>query len=119
MNRLHSTLQHEVSEREHTKKSRFVGIFSALFFGAIVLTSTDAIAAEEKNTQKDQKGNTEALSPEEDVLVVTGEKVNRSIYDSGSSVEVYNLRKMKSILKTLQSACLKNDYIVEFKCFYV
>lgn len=97
MNRLHSTLQHEVSEREHTKKSRFVGIFSALFFGAIVLTSTDAIAAEEKNTQKDQKGNTEALSPEEDVLVVTGEKVNRSIYDSGSSVEVYNLRKMKSI----------------------
>ncbi len=23
------------------------------------------------------------------------------------------------ILKILQSACLKNDYVVEFKCFYV
>ncbi|WP_350306799.1 TonB-dependent receptor [Photorhabdus viridis] len=94
MNRLHSTLQHDVSEKEHTEKSNFVGIFGALFFSAIVLTGTDAIAAEEKNTQKAQKGNTKA---EEDVLVVTGEKVNRSIYDSGSSVEVYNLRKMKSI----------------------
>ncbi|MCT8347469.1 TonB-dependent receptor [Photorhabdus temperata] len=97
MNRLHSTLQHDVSEKEHTEKSNFVGIFGALFFGAIVLTGTDAVAAEEKNTQNAQKGNTKALSSEEDVLVVTGEKVNRSIYDSGSSVEVYNLRKMKSI----------------------
>ncbi|WP_445375489.1 TonB-dependent receptor [Photorhabdus tasmaniensis] len=97
MNRLHSTLQHDVSEKEHTEKSNFVGIFGAIFFGAIVLTGTDAIAAEEKNTKSAQKGNPKALSSEEDVLVVTGEKVNRSIYDSGSSVEVYNLRKLKSI----------------------
>ncbi|MBS9431992.1 hypothetical protein EAE92_05085 [Photorhabdus hainanensis] len=27
--------------------------------------------------------------------------------------------KILYILKILQSACLKNDYVVEFKCFYV
>ncbi len=27
--------------------------------------------------------------------------------------------KNRYILKILQSACLKNDYVVEFKCFYI
>ncbi|WP_167405271.1 hypothetical protein [Photorhabdus bodei] len=30
-----------------------------------------------------------------------------------------NLKDDGYILKILQSACLKNDYVVEFKCFYV
>ncbi|NNS10141.1 TonB-dependent receptor [Erwinia sp. JH02] len=61
------------------------GTFSSLLLSLCVLGAGNASAAEENTT--DSKENP---SPVDNTLVVTGEKVTRSIYDTGSSVKVYD-----------------------------
>lgn len=64
----------------------------ATFFSVFMLSAGSVSAAEETNSSK-RKDNMQDL----DAILVTGEKVNRTIYDTGSSVEIFDHSRIESM----------------------
>ncbi|MEC5342586.1 TonB-dependent receptor [Brenneria populi] len=93
MNTLHSARRCMRSESKKESASlRRAGSVAALLLGFIALPVSDARAAGEE-----EEVRAAAAQSETDTIVVTGEKGNRSIYDTGSSVEVYDARRLEAV----------------------
>lgn len=77
----------------------FKRTFSSLLIGLCVLGAGNAAAAEEKVADgKVAEGNQkETETAVDNTMIVTGEKTNRSIYDTGSSVKVYDKDAIDSL----------------------
>ncbi|EHD22196.1 MULTISPECIES: TonB-dependent receptor [Brenneria] len=100
MSTLHATLRHNAADGKRDGVGlRVAGSVATLLLGAAVLPLSDARAALEEEREESGRSSAawpQAPRPETDAIVVTGEKVNRSIYDTGSSVEVYDSRRLES-----------------------
>ncbi|MFC3395400.1 TonB-dependent receptor [Brenneria rubrifaciens] len=66
--------------------------------GSVVLplSVSDARAAVEEEKEETRQDSSSVSPQEADTIVVTGEKRSRSIFDTGSSVEVYDARRLES-----------------------
>jgi outer membrane receptor protein involved in Fe transport len=70
-----------------------IGAFSSVFLGVCSLAIGNVNAAETKSNETYQDAET---------LLVTGEKVKRSIFDTGSSVEVFDSNRISSMPNATQ-----------------
>ena len=70
-----------------------IGAFSSVFLGVCSLAIGNVNAAETKSNETYQDAET---------LLVTGEKIKRSIFDTGSSVEVFDSNRIASMPNATQ-----------------
>lgn len=78
-----------------TKKATITTMVQATLLSTLCVTVPNVNAQEvqkEATTQNNKKQNSN-----DDVLIVTGEKLNKSIYDTGSSVTVYDFKKIEAV----------------------
>ncbi len=78
--------------------TRVAAALNTVLVGAILISVPNAFA-EEPSVEKTAPTERKKSSPseEQDVMMVTGEKINRTIYDTGSSVAVYNMKRIEEI----------------------
>lgn len=70
-----------------------IGAFSSVFLGVCSLAIGNVNAAETKSNETYQDAET---------LLVTGEKIKRSIFDTGSSVQVFDSNRIASMPDAVQ-----------------
>ncbi|OAT28799.1 TonB-dependent receptor plug domain-containing protein [Proteus myxofaciens] len=82
----------------HTKKSTVVTLVRMALLGTLctVIPNVSAQEIQKEPTSQNNKRHGDNGDNNEDVLIVTGEKLNKSIYDTGSSVTVYDYKKIES-----------------------
>lgn len=76
------------------KKATITTLVQTALLGTLCIAapSVNAQEIEKTSTSQDNKKHDEKV----DVLIVTGEKLNKSIYDTGSSVTVYDAKKIEA-----------------------
>ncbi|EBS2695104.1 TonB-dependent receptor [Salmonella enterica subsp. enterica serovar Newport] len=77
------TLQTLIKKRQHSIAIKFR--IPSVIWGLYVLAAGDVIAGEDIATRSSREENSEV-----DTIIVTGEKVARTIYDTSASVEIFD-----------------------------
>ena len=77
----------------HTKKTTMI---HAALLSALWITVPNASAADTESDKLAPQEN-KKRDNHDDVMIVTGEKLNKSIYETGSSVSVYDFKQIESI----------------------
>lgn len=91
----HTAAQHHAStdRSEPIESANFSG-FPALLVGLCCLLPLNVLAAE---SEEQEKKRTDSSYQDQDLMIVTGEKTARSLLDTGSSVEVFDSRRIDSM----------------------
>ena len=99
----HSAAQrHKIVGNKEKAGLQAIGAFSSLFLGLCSLSvgSVNAAAVDEKVQEAaDSKRNDNWQDSES--LLVTGEKIKRSIFDTGSSVQVFDSERIAAMPNAL------------------
>ncbi|HFF8521855.1 TPA: TonB-dependent receptor [Providencia rettgeri] len=75
------------------KRKSITTMVQAALFSTLWVAIPQAYAADTESTSQSNKKR----ENHSDVLIVTGEKLNKSIYDTGSSVTVYDFKQIEAI----------------------
>lgn len=89
-------VRHFAVTKRHTASA-----FSTLVFGLCTLLPGSVIAAETNTTETTQPAaqtpDSKKKEQQDQTLIVTGEKSDRTIFDTGSSVEVFDQKRIESM----------------------